>query len=138
MDLFNNVHCISVTGANVDSDEIRFVLANGTTLRMYHPQNCCESVYVEDIVGNLAETTNFVIHKCDEKTNSDIPEDEERNYASVTWTFYTLHTSLGYFDIRWCGESNGYYSEDVYVESEPWALDDITLHILKTYPELVI
>jgi hypothetical protein len=36
-------------------DEIFFTCSDGSRYRMYHSQNCCEQVYIEDIAGELSD-----------------------------------------------------------------------------------
>ncbi len=93
-------------------DTITFTTSNGDVYRMYHSQDCCESVNIDDIVGDLDDLLNSPILKALEVTNSDNPK-EEYEAESYTWTFYHFATLKGFVTIRWYGESNGYYSESV-------------------------
>jgi hypothetical protein len=98
----------------VGDDEIVFITNEGRRYKLYHSQDCCESVTVEDIVGDLADLVGEPILVAEEATSDRNPEGVTKEYQdSFTWTFYKFATRKGYVDIRWYGESNGYYSESV-------------------------
>lgn len=99
---------------NKEMDEITFITNEGEKFLMYHSQDCCESVSIEDINGDLEDLIGKPILLAEEVTSEENPEGVTKEYQdSFTWTFYKLATIKGYVDIRWYGESNGYYSEDV-------------------------
>lgn len=101
----------------VGEDVIVFITSEGKRYRLYHSQDCCESVTVEDIVGDLADLVGEPILVAEEATSDKNPDGVTKKYQdSFTWTFYKFATRKGYVDIRWYGESNGYYSESVYFE----------------------
>ncbi len=79
---------------------------------MFHTQNCCESVEVSEVIGDVKDLIGSPILLAEERTNKECPEE----FVSQTWTFYELRTIKGSVTIRWLGESNGYYSEDVEFE----------------------
>lgn len=74
----------------------------------YHNQCCCESVYLEDIVGDLSDLEGSPLLEAEEYTSN-----SEDDYESLTYTYYKFATLKGSVSIRWCGRSNGYYSERV-------------------------
>lgn len=105
-----------IRGMTVGSDEIYFITASGKKFHMYHYQDCCECVTLNDITGNVSDLIDVPILRASVETNitDTFGVMETRTYTpSFTWTFYTLATIKGYVTLRWLGESNGYYSESV-------------------------
>ena len=79
----------------------------------FHQQDCCECVDINDIVGDLQDLVGEPLLLAEEVQGETPVDFNEREYESVTWTFYKFATRKGYVDVRWLGESNGYYSEGV-------------------------
>jgi len=100
---------------NKGMDKIVFITEEGDHYVMMHLQDCCESVSVEDICGDLQDLIGSPILKAEESSNSDNPKYLAEDYPddSFTWTFYRISTNKGSVVIRWYGTSNGYYSERV-------------------------
>ena len=93
-----------------DKDVLSFICDNGEKYVMYHEQDCCEDVYLDDINGKLSDIIGSEILIADETSYSG----EGGNPGgddSWTWTFYRLATKKGWVVLRWYGSSNGYYSE---------------------------
>lgn len=98
---------------NVDSEELIFTLDTGEKYKLYHEQDCCEDVTIEDITGDLQDLIHSPILLAEEVTNEDNPKDNNDDWGAHTWTFYKLSTIKGSVTIRWYGESSGRYSESV-------------------------
>ena len=114
--LGRTISAIEVRRSDEDDHEILFAFADVEVYKMCHLQDCCESVEVEDICGDLEDLIGEPLTEAEEVTSEDeTPEDlpEPVHDDSFTWTFYKLGTKKGGVTIRWFGSLNGYYSEDV-------------------------
>jgi hypothetical protein len=106
---------------------------DGSVLLFYHDQDCCESVDVDDVVGDIADLVGSPLLVAEEVSSDDAPAPPGEYVESCTWTFYRFATVKGTVTVKWLGESNGYYSESVdwtYTEngkitkaSRSWELD---------------
>ena len=105
---------LSRVSVDRDNNQILFETVDGKTFKMYHDQDCCEHVYIEDITGDVQDLISSPILEAEEVTNEDNPLIEDDYIPeSFTWTFYKIRTIKGGVTIRWYGTSNGYYSERV-------------------------
>jgi hypothetical protein len=107
--------CILSNIENKGNEELVFTLSDGGAYKLYHSQDCCESVMIDDIVGDLQDLVGPPLLMAEEVSSGENPDGVEipEFQDSFTWTFYKLATVKGYVTIRWYGESNGYYSESV-------------------------
>jgi hypothetical protein len=112
---FNRVYRSKDGGLHEDKEGNELCFLNDEILVfLYHEQDCCESVTIDDVCGDLADLEISPILFAEESTNITVKHEHD---DSVTWTFYKFATVNGWVDVRWYGTSNGYYSESVNVKS---------------------
>lgn len=100
----------TITEVTSSNTEITFKTSEGNEYLMYHDQDCCETVTIDDINGDLQRLIGQPISIAEERISSGLEDD----YAeSSTWTFYSIANINEFVTIRWYGTSNGYYSEGV-------------------------
>ena len=89
---------VSIDGAVEGSERIVFTLDNGKKCILTHFQDCCETVTVNDVCGDVTDLLNSPILLAEEVCSSDVsPDDVDLpiNNGSYTWTFYKLSTING-------------------------------------------
>ena len=119
------LHGLTLSSVEAHEDEIIFTAVTGERFKMYHEQDCCESVTVDDVCGDWDDLIGEPLLIAEETSSADavhhygqgdLALDTSVNHAeSETWTYYRLGTRKGGVTIRWYGASNGYYSEAVYL-----------------------
>jgi hypothetical protein len=93
-------------------DEIFFYCSDGKIYQMYHEQDSCESVYIENVKGDINDLINSEILNVELVTKP-----KKVSYGTATSTFYKFTTQKGSVTIKWFGNSNGYYSESIDIRS---------------------
>jgi len=105
------------TKVYITDDKSEMIFENDEFIfTFYHEDDCCECVQVEDVVGDLNDLVGKPLDIVEVARYEDtMPEGMglEKPEDSFTWTFYKFATIKGWVDVRWLGESNGYYSEEV-------------------------
>ena len=90
-------------------DESLWIHLNTHVLQMAHFQECCETVYLADVVGNFEDLIGYPLLEVTES----IVDITSANTESSTASYYTFKTLKASVQLRWVGESSGYYSETV-------------------------
>ena len=91
-----------------ETDESLLIHLNTHVLEMIHHQDCCETVYLADVVGSFEDLIGYPLLEVSES----IVDIESEDYSS-TASYYNFRTVKASVQLRWVGESNGSYSETV-------------------------
>ena len=101
-----------------DDERVTFVVDDHESFAAYHLEDCCEHVRIVSVVGDVADIIGTPIVAAVEDVFADTnppggdwPEEHDDSY---TWTLHKITTERGEVTFHWLGESNGYYSENVY------------------------
>ena len=115
MIVFSDLKGKTINVVKQGDDSIQFWDIDGRHYIMHHVQDCCESVWIEDVCGDWSDIIGYVILEAYEERGCAKPPEgwEPEDYSEQTdWTFYRLSTIKGTVTIRWGGESD-YYSTSV-------------------------
>ena len=89
-------------------NESLLIHLNTHVLEMIHHQDCCETVYLADVVGTFEDLIGYPLLEVSESIVDIATED-----MSSTASYYNFKTVKASVQLRWVGESSGYYSETV-------------------------
>ena len=104
---------VGADGLEVGSEELILRFSDFSVYKLWHNQDCCEGVDIQDICGDLNDLIGEPLVVAEQAESGDRWEGLPEYGDSWTWTFYRLATRKGMVVIRWLGQSNGYYSESV-------------------------
>ena len=110
----NSINFEQLTGMTItavvykETNESLLIHLNTHVLEMIHHQDCCETVYLADVVGSFEDLIGYPLLEVSETIVNN-----ELIGESSTASYYNFRTIKASVQLRWVGESNGYYSETV-------------------------
>lgn len=92
-----------------EQEYLEFTFSDGSITTMSHIQDCCESVTLEEVIGDFEDIIDSPIVVFSETTEQAV------EWGSPRWTFYKIDTIKGGVTLRWYGDSEYYGVEvDIY------------------------
>lgn len=99
------------------TDDLAAIVTDRGAIVFVHYTDCCEGVYLADGADELRDLVGHRFVSLEEVSSEDAPPPAHASKDdSYTWTFYKVETDKGTATLRFLGESNGYYSEEVNVK----------------------
>lgn len=83
-------------GFHSGSTECCIKFTDGSLARLYHEQDCCEEVYLEDVCGNPSDFIEQPLTLFEQR-------DGTYDEGSMRYTFYELGCPKGCITLRWYG-----------------------------------
>lgn len=102
---------LTLVSATQEGSDRMILKTEDRSFLFYHSQDCCESVSIHEVEGDLKDLVGQPITQATEEIDQYQPGGECAD--SVTNTTFMFATSKGRVVVKWIGSSNGYYSESV-------------------------
>ncbi len=100
----------TIASVQHNDDEVVFTTTEDERYHLWHSQDCCESVQLDRISGDLSGIIGKPIVFADEQPG----HGEPAGYESVTFSDFVVETETHSVTFHFIGSSNGYYNESVY------------------------
>ncbi len=104
---------LSLVDVDSSNHEIMLTTESGRVIRIYHSQDCCETVVIVGTDGAWKEIIGKVIVEASHDEESGGCDDVAESWTKTNLVFRVNDATV---ISRWLGTSNGYYSECVDIE----------------------
>lgn len=88
-----------------DTDDPLFIRGGKAIYTMLHEQKCCESVYLNEVIGDLAVLSGEPIVSCEQSWSCHELIDATDDW--LDWCFYKVNTAAGSVVFWWIASGDG-------------------------------